>query len=180
MFWLIYFNKWNLVRNMRQFMDLMTVKYQQISEHLNYCFGSGNFVPGCNDYMEYEFDDFVGFGNRIEKFNGQLKIYRENCTESFYFFGLYGTLFSLLRKRKKRWIWLFGRRREIEKRPWMWFSWGTCSETRFFYLGLNLSTFEQQCRLLNNLSLKRSLFLRVYELKKKFRYLIKNTSQKKM
>lgn len=60
------------------------------------------------------------FGNRIEKFNGQLKIYRENCKEYFYFFGLYRTLFSLLKKkRKKRWIWLFERRREMENRPWM-------------------------------------------------------------
>ena len=43
-----------------------------------------------------------GFGNRIEKFNGQLKIYRENCKEYFYFFGLYRTLFSLLKKKEKK------------------------------------------------------------------------------
>ena len=42
-------------------MDQMTVKYQQMSEHLNYCSGPGNLVPSCNDYIDYEFDDFVEF-----------------------------------------------------------------------------------------------------------------------
>ena len=46
-------------------------------------------------------------------------------------------------------------------------------------LGLSLSTFQAQCHVTNDLLINKRLFLRVYELRKKFRYLIKTIPQKK-
>ena len=47
---------------------------QSMSENFGCYFVSENFVLGCNDDIECEFDDFLGFEKRIEKFIGQLKI----------------------------------------------------------------------------------------------------------
>ena len=46
-------------------------------------------------------------------------------------------------------------------------------------IDLDIKHFENQCFSLNNLLIKHGLFLRIYELKYKFRYLIKQDSEKK-
>ena len=46
------------------------------------------------------------------------------------------------------------------------------------YLDLNLSTFQRQCFLINDLLIEKKMFLRVHELRKKFRYLVKKVLQK--
>ena len=43
---------------------------------------------------------------------------------------------------------------------------------------LRINTFERQCMVVNNLLISEKLLLKVYELKKKFRYLICTNSQK--
>ena len=48
-----------------------------------------------------------------------------------------------------------------------------------FKLDLDLMNFENQCFQINRILIKNSFFLRVYELKDKFRYLIKQDPQKK-
>ena len=45
-------------------------------------------------------------------------------------------------------------------------------------MGLSLSAFETQCHVMNELPMSKNL-LRVYELRKKFRYLIKKVSKSK-
>ena len=46
-------------------------------------------------------------------------------------------------------------------------------------LDLDIQHFENQCFSVNDLLIKHDLFLRIYELKDKFRYLIKQDSEKK-
>ena len=46
-------------------------------------------------------------------------------------------------------------------------------------LDLNPSNFQMQCRVINDILINKRLFLRVYELRKKFRCLIKKVLQKK-
>ena len=47
-------------------------------------------------------------------------------------------------------------------------------------LDLGLSTFETQCHIVNDLLMSKNLFLRVYELRKKFCYLIKKMPKGKI
>lgn len=47
------------------------------------------------------------------------------------------------------------------------------------YLELNLSTFEQQCQMLNDLLMEKKLFLSMCKLRKTFCYLIKKNTPKK-
>lgn len=53
------------------------------------------------------------------------------------------------------------------------------SKKEFLLLDLSLPTFEGQCHLINNLLMSENLFLRVYELIKKFYYLIKKLPKDK-
>ena len=46
-------------------------------------------------------------------------------------------------------------------------------------LGLDIQNLENQCLSVTDLLIKHGLFLRIYELKDKFRYLIKQDSEKK-
>ena len=46
-------------------------------------------------------------------------------------------------------------------------------------LGLDIKNLENQCLSVTDLLIKHGLFLRIYELKDKFRYLIKQDSEKK-
>ena len=47
------------------------------------CSHPENFVPGCFDGVEYEFDTFDGFEKRIKKFKGELKIFKEGTKSIF-------------------------------------------------------------------------------------------------
>ena len=53
------------------------------------------------------------------------------------------------------------------------------SKKEFLQLDLSLVTFEAQCHLVNDLLMSENLFLRVYELRKKFCYLIKKVPKGK-
>ena len=53
------------------------------------------------------------------------------------------------------------------------------SKKEFLLLDLSLPTFETQCHVINNLLMSENLFLRVYELIKKFYYLIKKLPKDK-
>ena len=51
-------------------------------------------------------------------------------------------------------------------------------ERERLYLDLDFNTLERQCQEINYLLIEKKLFLRVCELKKKFRYLLKKGTQK--
>ena len=45
-------------------------------------------------------------------------------------------------------------------------------------LNLDIKSFERQCQLINDILIEKDLFLRVYEARKKFRYVIKKSHDK--
>ena len=53
------------------------------------------------------------------------------------------------------------------------------SKKEFLKLDMSLVTFETQCHMINDLLMSENLLLRVYELRKKFRYLIKKVPKGK-
>ena len=60
----------------------------------------GNFVSDFADEVSYEFDEFLGFQKRIQKFNEELKVFSRESKDSFYFSILYAIYCLCLRKRK--------------------------------------------------------------------------------
>ena len=50
---------------------------------------------------------------------------------------------------------------------------------KFLELSLDIFHFENQCDVINRILNKHNLFLRIFELKEKFRYITKTSSQKK-
>ena len=138
------------------------------------CSDPENFVPGCFDDVEYEFDTFDDFEKRIEKFKSKLKLFKEGTKESFYFAALYGAFFKLDETKDT-----FVEDREVLESV-LGKDFLSCLERKRegLYLDLNLNTFERQCQEINDLLLEKKLFLRVLELKKKCRYLIKKGPQK--
>ena len=59
-----------------------------------------NFVSDFVDEASYEFDEFLCFEKRIQKFNEELKIFERNSKDSFYFSILYATYYHLLEKKE--------------------------------------------------------------------------------
>ena len=59
-----------------------------------------NFVSDFVDEVSYEFDEFLCFEKRIQKFNEELKIFERNSKDSFYFSILYATYYHLLEKKE--------------------------------------------------------------------------------
>ena len=104
-----------------------------------------------------------------------MKIFKEGIKESFYFAVLYGAFFKLDETKDT-----FVENREILESI-LGPEFLNCLEEKRegLYLDLNLNTIERQRQEINNLLIEKKLFLRVYELKKKFRYLIKKGPQKK-
>lgn len=139
------------------------------------CSDPENFVPDCFDDVHCENDIFAGFEKRIEKFKKDLKILKEGAKESCYFPVLYGAFFKLDEIKDT-----FVEDREVLESV-LGTEFLSCLEKKRegLYLDLNLNTFERQCQEKNYLLIEKKLFLRVYELNKKFRYLIKKGPQKK-
>ena len=120
---------------------------------------------------EPEYDEFKGSEKRVQQFQASLKQFKENNNESFYFAILYGTYFKL-------------------KEPDADFSddlqafLGTMfleqldEKTPELFLDLNIQTLERQSHTINDLLLSKNLFLRVFEQRKKFKYMIKKSPTK--
>ena len=125
--------------------------------------------------IEYEFDQFEGFKNRIKNFEQDLKIFEMDSKDSLYFTILYAANYTLLNEKvdfdfyqdKDRLVEVFGRdffKKLKAKKENLW-------------LDLSLLNFKTRCHVINNLLMSKNLFLRVYELRKKFRCLITKVSQ---
>ena len=120
---------------------------------------------------EIECDEFKEFEKRIKKFQESLKQYNNNEIESFYYAILYGTYFKLkgLEADFSDDLQAFLEKMFLEqleeKRPEL-------------FLDLNIHTLERQCHMINDLLLSKNLFIRVFEQRKKFKYLIKKSPKK--
>ena len=100
-----------------------------------------------------------------------MKVFEENSKDSFYNAILYGAYCALLQNKEKfefgqsdaKFIAMFGQIffDELQEKKYK------------LQLDLNLSNFQMQCHVINDILMNKKLFLWVYELRKKFRYLIK-------
>ena len=100
-----------------------------------------NFVPGCLAEVEYKFDTFFGFEKGTEKLKIELKIFKEDTKQSFYFPILYGAFFNL-GKTKDTFV---EDRETLESVLGEDFLNGLEKKREVLYLDLNLSTYERQC-----------------------------------
>ena len=126
------------------------------------CSNPENFVPDCVAEIEYEFDNCKSFKKRIEKFEQDLRIFEKESDNSFFnaIFYLNGIEFI---EDNDKFLQIFGE--------------NFLSKLHLLKpelkLNLCLSTFETQYHIINDLLMEKNLFLRFYELRRKFRYLIK-------
>ena len=155
----------NIIRDQQE-----TLQDLSIGEDLSACSNPKNFVPDYFDNAEYEFDEFKNFEKRIKNFRDGLKIYREDSVDSFYKTILYGTFFKLCGGDKKEFL---EDRTTVKDVVGKEFYEELFAKKDSLCLDLNLATFERQCHEINNLLIKKCLFLRIYKFKKKFRYLVR-------
>ena len=167
----------NITRDLQE-----AVREDSIAEELGLvCSDPENYVSDYVEEIEYKFDEFEGFKNRIKKFEQGLKIFEMDSKDSFmkdfYFAILYAASYALLNEKedfdfhqdKYRLVEVFGQD----------FSDKLEAKKESLRLDLSLSTLETHCHLINDLLMSKTLFLRVYRLRKKFRYLIKKVPQNK-
>ena len=130
-----------------------------------------NFVLNYIDEIEFEYDKFQDFEKRIIKFEQDLKIYKLHSKDSFFCTILYGIYYSMLEEKEnfefcqdeEKLVEVFGRD-FFDKLQ---------DKKEQLRLDLSLSTFEVICHVVNDLLMTKKHFLRVYELRKKICYLIK-------
>ena len=147
---------------------------EAINDHLMYgdneCSDPENFVPDCVEEIEYEFDNFNNFEKRIQ-------IFEKDPDDSFFNAIFYSIYYTLLNNKDEfefcqdndKCLQVFGKN-ILNKLTLL------KPELR---LNLCFGTFESQCHIINDLLMENNLFLRVYEPRKKFRYLIKKLPKSK-
>ena len=135
-----------------------------------------DFVSDFVDEVSYEFDEFFCFEKRIQKFHEELKIFERNPKDSFYFSVLYDIYYHLLEKKED--IDFCQDEERLCEVLGQLFCKNYKLQKHSLQLELSLFTFVAQCHLVNDLLMEKNLFLRVYEFKKKFRYLIKKCQGK--
>ena len=132
-----------------------------------------NYLPECFNEQKIQYDESKNFHKRMENFKNDFDIYVKYSTDSFHFAILYGTRLELTGKRD------FVTDQEILKND---ISTELFVELYLLKNGLILnsviSNFEQQYLDVNKLLMTEKLFLRVYELRKKLRYLIHKSTEK--
>ena len=141
-----------------------------IGEDLGACSNPKNFIPDYFDDAEYEFDEIKNFEKRIKNFMDGLKIYRGDFVDSFYKAVPYGTFFEFCSGDKKEFVEDGTALKDAAGKE---FFEELFAKKNSHSLDLNPATFERKCYEINNLLIKKCLFLRMYELRKKSWYLIK-------
>ena len=130
-----------------------------------------NFVSDSIDETEFEYDEFKDFEKRIINIEQGLKIYKLDSKDYLFYAVFYGIYYSRLVEKenfefcqdKEKLVEVFGRdffdKLQVKKGQ--------------LQLDLSVSTFEVIRHVVNGLLMTKKRFLRGYELRKKFRYLIK-------
>ena len=155
----------NIIRDQKEALQDLNM-----GEDLGACSDPENIVPDYFEDAEFEFDEFKNFEKRIKNFRDGLKIYSEGSVDSFYEVIMYDTFFKLCSCDKKEFVEDGTTLKDVVGEE---FYKEFFSKKDSLCLDLNLATFEHQCHKINNLLIEKYLLLRVYELKKKLRYLIK-------
>ena len=157
----------NITRDLRE-----AVTNQSITRELDLVLEDPeNFVSDFVDEVKYEFYEFLGFEERIQKFSQELKIFERESKDSFYFSILNATYYLFI-ERKEEFDFCQNEEKLREVLGQIFFQ-KLKSETESLQFDLSLCTFEIQCQVVNDLLMEKKLFLRVYEFRKNFCYLIK-------
>lgn len=157
----------NMTRDLQE-----TLLDQSMSSDCGACSDPENYVRDFIDETEPEYDTF----ENVLKFVEDLQIFVQDSKESFCFFVLYRVIYVLLEKKDS--FEFCEDEKEIESVIGSEFFARLKEKQDELYLDLNISIFQQQCLVINNLLLEKNLFLSVYELRKKFHYLIKKGKKK--
>ena len=142
---------------------------QECVENFNFNQEANNYV---SDDLPGEVDEFDHFENKIDKFVKGLYFPGEQNENSFLFAVLYAVRYYLTE--------------QLDKVEDDFFSSNTLNVYEKLYavkdklkLDLKVSSFEDQCFIINHILNKSNLFLRVYEQKKKIRYITNTRKDKK-
>ena len=163
----------NVTRDLRD-----TITDQSMAQELDLVSeGPETFVSDFVDEVSYEFYEFFGFEKRIQNFNQELKIFERKSKDSFYFSILYVTYYHLI-ERKEDFDFCQDEEKLCQVLGQDFFE-KLKSKKESLQPDLSLYTFEAHCHVVNDLLMEKKIFLRVYEFRKKFRYLIKKMSKGK-
>ena len=144
-----------------------------MGEDLGTCNDPENFVLDYFDDTEYEFDEFKNFERKKKKnkkFQGQTENLQGRFCQFFLRSNTIRTFFKLCGGDKKEFVEDETALKDVVGEE---FYEELFAKKDSFCLDLNLVTLEHQCQEINYLLIEKCLFLLVYELKKKFRYLLK-------
>ena len=136
---------------------------------------ANNYCPNDYDPSDDVIDEFKDSAKKVHDFKSTLLIQHglENI-DSFYFILLFAIRYQF--KNKKDECSIDALKNDIENDQLYDVLFSTKDNLR---LDLDTENFENQCFSFNDLLIKHNLFLRIYELKDKCRYLIKQDSEKK-
>ena len=154
-------------QNPSSYYNLTNVE-KSYDDTMNECLENFNFNQEANNYISDDLpgdiDEFDNFENKIDKFVKELYFPGEQNENSFLFAVLYAIRYYLTE--------------QLDKVEDDFFSSNSLTVYERLYavkdklkLDLKLSSFEDQCFIINHILNKSNLFLRVYEQKKKFRYI---------
>ena len=154
-------------QNPSSYYNLTNVE-KSYDDTMNECLENFNFNQEANNYISNDLpgdiDEFDNFENKIDKFVKELYFPGEQNENSFLFAVLYAIRYYLTE--------------QLDKVEDDFFSSNSLTVYERLYavkdklkLDLKLSSFEDQCFIINHILNKSNLFLRVYEQKKKFRYI---------
>ena len=154
-------------QNPSSYYNLTNVE-KSYDDTMNECLENFNFNQEANNYISDDLpgdiDEFDNFENKIDKFVKELYFPGEQNENSFLFAVLYAIRYYLTE--------------QLDKVEDDFFSSNSLTVYERLYavkdklkLDLKLSSFEDQCFIINHILNKSNLLLRVYEQKKKFRYI---------
>ena len=144
---------------------------QTMSAGLVECSDPENFVPDYVDEAEWEYDEFKDYKSKLKNLEKIWKFLRktQKTLSTTPFFMEHIVPCYTIRKSLSSVNRMLNSLQCLDK-----FFFGELQEKKYkFQLDLNLSNFQMQCHVINDILMNKKLFLWVYELRKKFRYLIK-------
>ena len=149
----------NVTRDLQE-----ALRDHSISAELGECSDPENFVPDCIDELKYEYDEFKGFQERIEKFAKGLKAFEENSKDSFYNAILFGAYHALLDNKKN---FEFDQSTLAEVLRQNFFD-ELQGKKEIIQLDLKPSNFQMLCHIINGILMNKRLFYEFTSSEKSF------------
>ena len=156
---------------MREYEDAI----QDSLADLDYDQEANNYVSNSEITDQPRIDEFDGFKSRVEKFKNTLIFPQGLNNENSFFYSILYAIGYNFKKKSDR----------VDDDEQIKVDIGDEIYNKiyplkdFLKLDLDIVTFENQCPTINQILTENNLFLRVFELKDKFRYISQNTAEKK-